>query len=672
MTEKEAEKRIQDLSKELNEHNHRYYVLSMPTISDQQFDFKLKELEQLEAKYPQLTLPNSPSKRVGGSITKKFETLKHKYPMLSLSNTYSKEELLDFEKRALKLLEVESVTYVCELKYDGVAIGLSYSNGELTTAVTRGDGVQGEVITDNVRTIRTVPLQLLGSGYPTEFEIRGEVVLPKAEFDRINQEREAQGDPPYMNPRNTASGTLKQQDSAIVASRGLQTFLYGVYTDAPVAEGHYESVEQAGDWGFNVPRSHNRYIEKCNSIDQVMDFINYWEKERENLPFEIDGIVIKVDNYDRQEILGYTSKSPRWAIAYKFKAEQLSTELLSVEYQVGRTGAVTPVANLDPILLGGTIVKRASLHNADQIEKFNLRIGDRVFIEKGGEIIPKIVGVDEASVDESQSPIQYATHCPDCATELIRKEGEAQHYCPNVRGCPAQIKGGMEHFISRKAMDIEGLGPETIDLMFTEGLVGSLADLYTLQRDDLLRLERMAEKSVDNLLQGVEASKKVPFERVLYALGIRFVGATVAKKLAKHFKTMDALMIASLEELVAVNEIGGRIADSVIDFSKDPINQELIAQLKQHGVQLEVEASGEPVSDTLAGKSFVVSGVFTNYSRDEIKQLIERNGGKNVGSLSGKTDFLLAGEKMGPSKLAKAEKLNIPIISESDFKGMIG
>jgi len=671
MSPEEAKRKIEALSVELNLHNHRYYVLSLPEISDQEFDLKLKELEKLELEFPQFRDENSPSKRVGGDITKNFPTQQHIYPMLSLSNTYSKDEIVDFENRVVKLLE-DQVSYVCELKYDGVAIGITYENGKLKTAVTRGDGTKGEVITDNVRTIRTVPLVLMGEGYPNLFEIRGEIVLPKAKFDKINEQRVAQGEPAYMNPRNTASGTLKQQDSAIVASRELETFLYGIYGEESVAEGHYESVVKASEWGFNTPSPKKNYIKHCKSIDEIMEFINYWDEKRKDLPFEIDGVVIKVNNYDRQEMLGYTAKSPRWAIAYKFKTERVSTKLVEVTYQVGRTGAITPVANLETVLLGGTMVKRASLHNADQIEKLDIYTKDTVFVEKGGEIIPKIVGVDESKRDTNATKITFKESCPDCDTILVRKEGEAQHYCPNEYGCPAQIKSKIDHFIGRRAMDIDGLGTETVEMLYDRNLITNYGDLYSLKREDVLALDRMADKSVDNLLNGLEQSKKIPFETVLFALGIRFVGETVAKKLARHFKTIDALRLATEEELIDVEEIGGSIAKSVIDFFSYERNKELINTLRAAGLKFEVVESEGPKSNALEGKSFVVSGVFENYSRDELKAAIEANGGKNVGSLSGKTDFLIAGDKMGPSKKVKAEKLKIQVISEGQFSEMIG
>ncbi len=663
--------RIDELTRELNKHNHQYYVMNAPTISDYEFDMLLRELQQLEEAHPELAHDNSPTKRVGGDITKKFPTVVHKYPMLSLSNSYSIEEIADFETRAKKLVDGD-IEYICELKYDGVAIGLTYINGQLVRGVTRGDGTKGEDVTANVRTIKTIPLQLHGN-YPKEFEIRGEIYFPLATFADLNKQRLEAGEPAYMNPRNTASGTLKLQDSAEVARRGLDCFLYSVYGDNLPFTNHFEGLSSAGDWGFKVPREENNYIKRTSNIDGIVEFIEYWDTERANLPFEIDGIVIKVNDYQKQEELGYTAKSPRWAIAYKFKAEQVSTELQSITYQVGRTGAITPVANLAPVLLAGTTVKRASLHNADQIAKLDLRVGDHVYVEKGGEIIPKVVGVDMAKRPSNAMETVYATHCPECNTELIRQEGEAQHYCPNAYGCPPQITGRIEHFISRKAMDIDGLGVETVVQLHKEGLIRNMADLYELTLEQLLPLERMAEKSAENLLSGLEESKKIPFQTVLFALGIRYVGETVAKKLAKHFKSIDALAAATHEQLVEVDEIGGRIADSVIEFFADEQNRHLIQRLRAHGLQFELaEEELVGASDKLAGLTLVVSGVFYSISRDELKKSIELNGGKLASSVSGKTDYLVAGDKMGPSKLAKAEKLGVKLISEEEYLEMIG
>lgn len=666
MTKEEAKNRIAALSKELDEHNYKYYVLSEPTISDFEFDKKMEELQALEAEFPEFLSSESPSQRVGGTITKEFPTVRHKYPMMSLGNSYSKEEMEEFMARINKTLERE-VEYVCELKFDGVAISITYENGKMVRAVTRGDGVQGDEITANIRTIRSLPLQAKGN-YPNEFEVRGEVYFPRENFDRLNREREEIGEPLYANPRNTASGTLKSQDSSVVASRGLDCFLYMAIAPENVAETHYDSLMKLKEWGFKV----SEHTRQCKNAEEVFAFIEKWDTERFNLGFDIDGVVIKVNSLDDQEELGFTAKSPRWAIAYKFAAEQAVTRLNEVTYQVGRTGAITPVANLEPVLLAGTTVKRASLHNADQIAKLDLHIGDMVQVEKGGEIIPKIVGVDLAKRQPDFPVVEFINNCPECGTELIRNEGEAQHFCPNELGCPPQIKGKMEHFIGRKAMNVDGLGAETVQQFYDAGLVESVADLYELTYEQVVALERMADKSATNLLAGLEASKQVPFPRVLFAIGIRYVGETVAKKLAKHFKNIDALMAASQEELVAVDEIGDRIAESVLHFFADDRNRIIIQRLKDQGLQFEMEEAEGPVSNVLEGKSFVVSGVFSQFSRDEIKAEVERHGGKNVSSISKNTDYVLAGDKMGPSKLKKAEDLGIPIISEEDFVGMIG
>lgn len=669
MSKTEIKAKIAELSQTIETHNYNYYVLSKPTISDYDFDQLLKELEKLEEEHPEFAEENSPTKRVGGDITKNFQTVEHEYPMLSLSNTYSQEEIIDWENRIHKLTDT-APTYVCELKYDGVAIGIRYENGLLKQAVTRGDGSKGEDVTTNVRTIKTIPLKLKGN-FPDKFEIRGEIFFPLDNFNKLNAMRAELGEDLYANPRNTASGTLKLQNSAIVAERGLDCFLYGVYGESIPAASHSEAVSNAGKWGFKVPATDKRMIANCQSIEEIMDFINYWDEERTNLPFEIDGIVIKVDNYEQQSNLGFTSKSPRWAIAYKFKAEQVQTRLNEVTYQVGRTGAITPVANLEPVLLAGTTVKRASLHNEDQIAKLDLHIGDNVYVEKGGEIIPKIVGVNLGLREENAEPVNFITHCPECNTELVRKEGEAQHYCPNFTGCAPQIKGRIEHFISRKAMDIDGLGPETIDLLFKEGLIANYADLYTLTFHDIVELERMADKSANNAVQSIKASKEIPFENVLFALGIRYVGETVAKKLARHFKQIDALMAASFDELIAVDEIGEKIAQSIRLFFDLEKNLEIIARLKEHGLQFEIEVA-EDVSSKLEGSTFVISGVFEKVSRKELKDLIEKNGGKNTGSISAKTSYLVAGANMGPAKLEKANKLGVTIISEDDFLAMLG
>lgn len=670
MTKDQAKASIEALSKELMHHNHQYYVLDQPEISDYDFDMKLKELQKLEEQFPEFKVATSPTQRVGGEITKNFETVKHKYPMLSLANTYSKEELEDFLKRIDKSIN-EPVEFVCELKYDGAAIGITYKNGVLARAVTRGDGTQGDDITANVRTIRSVPLRLQGTDFPEELEIRGEIFMLLEGFAKLNQQRIEDGEEPFANPRNTASGTLKMQDSSIVASRALDCFLYYILTDDRLFDNHFESMQKAAEWGFKVPPAEKKYIAKAKNIDEIFDFINYWEEHRHELPFEIDGIVIKVNDYAQQEKLGTTAKSPRWAISYKYKAEQVSTRLNSITYQVGRTGAITPVANLEPVLLAGTTVKRASLHNADQIEKLDLHVGDHVFVEKGGEIIPKVVGVDFEKRSPETAAVEYATHCPECGTGLIRKEGEAQHYCPNDDGCPPQIKGRIQHFISRKAMDIEGMGGETVDQFVNEGLIANYADLYDLQKEQLLPLDRMAEKSAQNIIDGIEASKAIPFERVLFALGIRYVGETVAKKLARHFGNIDSLMQASVEELTNVDEIGQRIAESVTAFFADPAKVEAVERLKTKGLQFEVQQQ-EGASNKLDGLTIVISGNFERYSRKEIKELIEKHGGKNTGSVSGKTDLIIAGEGMGPSKRKKAEDLGVKIIDENEFAEMIG
>ncbi len=658
-----AKEEIARLSTELNRHNHLYYVENAPEISDYDFDMLLEQLQGLEEQFPEFALDNSPTKRVGGDITKKFESVTHRYPMLSLSNTYSEEEIEEWVVRLKKLAEGE-LEYVCELKYDGVAIGIQYVNGKLTQAVTRGDGTKGENVTNNVRTIRTIPL-VLTNDFPEDFEIRGEIFFPLKNFLALNDQRRENGEPEFANPRNTASGTLKMQDSKVVAERGLDCFLYGIY-GANAASGHFEAVQKVGEWGFKIPPTDQRYIEKTNSVEGVMNFIHYWAEARKNLPFEIDGIVIKVNSYAQQEELGFTAKSPRWAIAYKFKAERVQTTLEEVTYQVGRTGAITPVANLTPIQLGGTTVKRASLHNADQIEKLDLHQGDKVFVEKGGEIIPKIVGVNTAERDDLSPRIEFIHACPECATTLVRREGEAQHYCPNELGCPPQMKGKVEHFIGRKAMDIDGLGAETVDVLFENGLIADAADLYALTFDQVVNLERMADKSANNLIQGIEASKSVPFERMLFGLGIRFVGGTVAKKLAKHFKNMSAIRKASFDELVAVDEIGDKIAMSIQAYFLEERNVQLVERLAAAGLQMQVEEK-EGASDVFAGLSFVVSGVFSTFSRDELKNVIEMNGGKNVGSISSKTSFVVAGENMGPAKLKKATDLGVVILSEEEF-----
>lgn len=659
---------IQSLRDELNQHNYNYYVLDNPTISDYDFDTKLKELQELESKHPEFFDENSPTQRVGGMITKNFETITHKNRMYSLDNSYSKEDVLDWEKRIQKILGDVPLEYTCELKYDGASISITYEHGKLKRAVTRGDGFQGDDVTNNVKTIRSVPLQLKGD-YPDSFEIRGEIILPLEGFAKMNQELIEIGETPYSNPRNTASGSLKLQDSTEVSKRPLDCLLYTFIGNDVKFSTHFESLEKARSFGFKVPKE----ARLVKSIDEVFDFVDYWNIHRHDLPYETDGVVVKVNNLHYQDELGYTSKSPRWAIAYKFKAEQVSTHLNSISYQVGRTGAITPVANLEPVQLAGTIVKRASLHNADQIEKLDIRVGDEVFVEKGGEIIPKIIGVDLTKRSLNLLRTVYITNCPECQTELIRKEGEAQHYCPNFYGCPPQIIGRIQHYISRKAMDIEGLGGETVALLFNNNLVHNYADLYDLTVEQVIPLERMAQKSAENLVNGIEKSKEVPFERVLFALGIRYVGETVAKKLAKHYQNIDNLSNASLMDLILVDEIGERIAQSVIEFFENPENRIIIQRLRDYGVQLEAKTVFNPdATDKLAGKTFVVSGVFEKFSRDDLKKSIEDNGGKVGSSISAKTDYVVAGDNMGPAKLEKANKLNVPIISEDDFIAMLG
>ncbi|MCD8413491.1 NAD-dependent DNA ligase LigA [Tenacibaculum finnmarkense] len=659
---------IQALRDELNQHNYNYYVLDNATISDYDFDIKLKELANLEAENPQYFDANSPTQRVGGEITKNFDTVTHKNRMYSLDNSYSKDDLLDWEKRLQKMLGTDAIQYTCELKYDGASINLTFENGKFIKAVTRGDGFQGDEVTANIRTIKSIPLSV-SSDFVSDFEMRGEIILPLEGFHKMNQERLENDEELYKNPRNTASGSLKLQDSAAVAKRPLDCLLYQVVTDQRKYKTHFEILENARNIGFKVPKT----ITLANSIDAVFEFINHWDIERHNLPYETDGVVVKVNNLQQQEELGYTSKAPRWAIAYKFKAEQVSTVLHEISYQVGRTGAITPVANLEPVQLAGTVVKRASLHNADQIEKLDIRINDTVFVEKGGEIIPKIIAVDLSKRPADSEPTKYATNCPECDTELVRSEGDAKHYCPNEFGCAPQITGRIQHFISRKAMDIDGLGGETVDLLRKEGLIKNYADLYDLKTEQIIPLERMAEKSAQNMIAGIEKSKEIPFEKVLFALGIRFVGETVAKKLAKHFKSIDNLMTASLETLISVDEIGDRIAESIIEFSNDLGNIQLINRLKLHGVQLEVSAESlENQTDKLVEKVFVVSGVFHQMTRNELKKAIEDNGGKVSSSISKKTSFIVAGDNMGPSKLTKAESLGISIISEQEFIDMIG
>ncbi|RCT54456.1 NAD-dependent DNA ligase LigA [Winogradskyella sp. KYW1333] len=656
------ESTINQLREELRQHNYNYYILDNPTISDYEFDMKLKELQDLEEKHPEFFDANSPTQRVGGTITKNFNTVVHDFRMYSLDNSYSKEDLLDWETRIKKLVDGD-VQYTCELKYDGASMNLTYQNGKLLRAVTRGDGVQGDEVTANVKTINTVPLQLKGN-FPDRFDIRGEIVLPIAGFIKMNEERIATDEEPYRNPRNTASGSLKLQDSAEVAKRPLECLLYSIKGNSLNITTQFEGLEKAREWGFKVPNE----AKLVNSIDEVFEYVAYWDEHRHNLPYEIDGVVVKVNSLYQQDELGFTAKAPRWAMAYKFKAEQVSTTLNEITYQVGRTGAITPVANLKPVQLAGTIVKRASLHNADQIEKLNIREGDEVYVEKGGEIIPKIIAVDFTKRPSDSEPTKYITNCPECKTELVRIEGEAKHYCPNYNRCPPQVIGRIQHFISRKAMDIEGLGGETVALLVNEGLIKNYSDLYDLTIEQVIPLERMAEKSAENLINGIEASKQIPFERVLFALGIRYVGETVAKKLAKHYKSIDALMFASSLDLITVDEIGERIAESVVEFFNSEDNREIINRLQSFGVQLEISAEKlANQTNKLNGQSFVVSGVFETVSRNELKKLIEDNGGKVSSSISSKTSFVVAGDKMGPSKRTKAENLNIPILTEQAF-----
>ncbi|MBN2347511.1 MAG: NAD-dependent DNA ligase LigA [Bacteroidales bacterium] len=664
MNPKEAKQRIDKLRKEIEQHNYQYYVLSKPSVSDFEYDILINDLQELEKRFPEYADSSSPTQRVGNDINIDFVQVEHKYPMLSLGNTYSREEVTDFDARIKKIIG-NDYEYVCELKYDGAAISLTYKNGKLLRAVTRGDGTKGDDVTANVKTIKSIPLQLSGNNYPEEFEIRGEIFIPVEKFNEMNKQRIAEGEQPFANPRNAASGTLKIQNSAIVARRPLDCFLYFLLGERLSYDSHYENLVKAKEWGLKIPE----HIKKCKNIDEVFDFIEYWDKERKNLPYDIDGVVLKINSYNQQEELGFTAKSPRWAIAYKFKAEQAITRLLSIDYQVGRTGAITPVANLEPVLLAGTTVKRASLHNADQIELLDIRIGDMVHVEKGGEIIPKIVGVDKSQRYTDSEPLNYIKNCPECNTPLIKNEGEAKHYCPNEYGCPPQIKGKIEHFISRKAMNIAG-AEATIDLLFNNGLIKTISDLYHLKKDDLLKLERFAEKSANNLIKSIEESKKVPFHRVLFAIGIRYVGETTAKALASHFKSLDALKNATFEELTQVEEIGSAIAESIISFFKNDNNIKVIEELKKTGLQTTV-TKNEVTSNKLSGNSFVVSGTFTFHSREEIKSLIEENGGKNLSSVSSSTNFIIAGENMGPAKLEKAKKLNIPIISENEFLEMI-
>ncbi|RGR97909.1 NAD-dependent DNA ligase LigA [Phocaeicola coprocola] len=659
--------RIDQLREELHVHNYNYYVLNAPVISDLEFDKLMRELQDLEALHPEYYDPNSPSVRVGSDLNKNFTQVEHKYPMLSLGNTYSQAEVTEFYERVSKSLN-EEFELCCEMKYDGTSISLTYEDGKLVRAVTRGDGVRGDDVTDNVKTIRSIPLVLHGEGYPKNFEIRGEILMPWNVFEELNRERELREEPLFANPRNAASGTLKSQNSAVVANRKLDAYLYYLLGDNLPHDGHYENLQEAAKWGFKI----SHISRKARTLQEVFDFINYWDVERKNLPVATDGIVLKVNSLRQQRNLGYTAKSPRWAIAYKFQAERALTKLEKVTYQVGRTGAVTPVANLDPVQLSGTVVRRASLHNADIIASLDLHIGDMVYVEKGGEIIPKITGVEVSARPAGSEKVTFITHCPECGSELVRYEDEAAYYCTNETACPPQIKGKIEHFISRRAMNIEGLGPETVDLFYQEGLIHNIADLYTLQTADICRLERMGEKSAENIIQGIERSKEVPYERVLFALGIRFVGETVAKKVAKAFRSIEALASANLDDLIHVDEIGEKIAGSIIQYFANEKNRILVERLRQSGLKLEADEEDlSGYSDKLKGMSIVISGVFARHSRDEYKALIEKHGGKNVGSISKKTSFILAGDNMGPSKLEKAQQLNIPIKDENEFLAMI-
>ncbi|WP_303008170.1 NAD-dependent DNA ligase LigA [Coprobacter fastidiosus] len=664
----EIKEKIEHLRQELNEHNYNYYVLNAPVISDREFDRMMEELQQLEKEYPQYSDPNSPTQRVGNDINKAFTQVKHKYPMLSLGNTYTIDEVASFYDRVRSGLN-EDFRIVGELKYDGTSISLTYRHGKLLRAVTRGDGVQGDDVTENVKTIRSIPLQLRGTGYPDEFEIRGEILMPWTVFEQLNAEREREEETLFANPRNAASGTLKLQNSAIVASRNLDAYLYYLLGDNLPSDDHYENLQIARSWGFKISDA----MQVCHSLEEMKAFIDYWDVNRKNLPVATDGIVFKVASLRQQKNLGYTAKSPRWAMAYKFQAEQALTRLNSVSYQVGRTGTVTPVANLDPVQLSGTVVKRASLHNDDIIQSLDLHIGDMVFVEKGGEIIPKITGVDfDARGLLIGEKVTFIKQCPECGTPLVRYEGEAAHYCPNEMGCPPQIKGRIEHYISRRAMDIDGLGPETIDLFYRLGMVRTVADLYSLNESEIASLERLGEKSARNIIEAVDRSLQVPFERVLFALGIRFVGETVAKKLANSFVSIEALEAATLDDLVDVDEIGPRIAQSVRAYFENEQNRNLIKRLKEAGVQMRIsEDRLSGFTDKLDGATIVISGTFTHHSRDEYRQMIEQHGGKNTGSVSAKTTYLLAGENMGPAKLEKARKLGIKIISEEDFLQMI-
>ncbi|RKD18943.1 DNA ligase (NAD(+)) LigA [Pelobium manganitolerans] len=669
MSGNDIQNQINQLVNELNQHNYNYYQLASPTISDYDFDQKLKQLEALEAKYPEYLRPDSPTQKVGGEITKNFTTVQHKWPMMSLGNTYNEQDLLDFDQRIKKAIG-ENFQYVCELKFDGLSMSLTYQDGQLLRAVTRGDGTKGDDVTANIKTIRTIPLRVHGEKMPSYFDIRGEVFMHHAAFERLNNERIENGEMPFANPRNFASGTVKMQDSAEVAKRPLDCFLYFLYSDENPFKTHWDSLQAVKSWGFKISEE----SKLCDNIQQVLAFIASWEQKRFQLSYDIDGIVIKVNSYAQQQELGFTAKSPRWAISYKYKAQEVETILEKVTYQVGRTGAITPVANLKPVLLAGTTVKRATLHNANEIERLDLHEKDTVLVEKGGEIIPKIISVNLDQRLPNAQKIQYIQNCPECGTPLVRAEGEAVHYCPNDEGCPPQIVGRIQHFISRKAMNIEGIGAETVETLYQRGLLKHISEIYELKNHEpeLKSLERFGEKSINNMLLGIEKSKEMPFEKVLFGLGIRYVGATVAQKLAKHFKNIDALSKASLEELILAEEIGGRIAQSVIDYFADAKHLEEIAQLKQAGLRFETEEKEVVLqSESLSGKSFVISGVFENHSREQLKEIIESNGGKILSGISAKLSYLVAGDNMGPSKLEKANKLQIPIISENDLLQMI-
>lgn len=667
MNKTEAKERVERLRREINEHNHRYYVLNQPAISDFEFDHLLSELDALEKKFPDLITDDSPTRRVGSDLVKEFEQFEHKYPMLSLGNTYSEQDLRDFDNRVKKVI-TDDVEYVCELKFDGASISLTYNNGKLIRALTRGDGSVGDEVTLNVRTIRSIPLSIHGDNIPSEFTIRGEILMTRYVFNRLNEERASAGIQLFANPRNAASGTLKLLDPKVVASRSLDCFLYLLLGDSLPCNNHYDNMKAASGWGFKIPDS----IRLCKNIDEVLKFIARWDTERKSLPYDIDGVVVKVNSLEHQDMLGYTAKSPRWAIAYKYKAEQVSTRLLSISFQVGRTGNVTPVANLQPVLLAGTTVKRASLHNADQIELLDLHINDTVFVEKGGEIIPKIVGVDTANRMKESRKAEFIRSCPECGTLLVKNEGEANHYCPNYLHCPPQLKGRIEHFISRKAMDIDGLGEETIDLLFSKKLIRNIADLYDLKKEQLVPLERMGEKSASNIIKSITDSVKVPYQRVLFALGIRHVGETVAKTLAVEFLSIEELMAADTDRLTNVKEIGPKIAASIRNYFEDDENCEIINRLRVYGLQFSGAGSDKKRGGILDGKTIVISGVFSKYSRDELKNLIEENGGKNSSSISGSTSFILAGENMGPAKKEKADSLGVPLMSEEEFLILIG